>query len=90
VKTAGVGRHWLGRYGRTDNGVVTVTRLWADERISYPVHAVPHAPARHFAKGETDPAFRTELQIGADLAIKASEAGFAWPGVRFARAARRG
>jgi hypothetical protein len=29
----------LGRYGKTDNGVVTVTTLWADERVYYPLHA---------------------------------------------------
>jgi hypothetical protein len=50
-----VGRQWLGRYGKTDNGVVTVTTVWADERVYYPVHAVPYTPARHFAKGKYDP-----------------------------------
>jgi DDE superfamily endonuclease len=55
VKTAHVGRQWLGRYGKTDSGVVTVTTLWADERVYYPVHAVPYTPARHFAKGKNDP-----------------------------------
>ena len=81
VKTAHVGRQWLGRYGKTDNGVVTVTTLWADERVYYPVHAVPYTPARHFAKGKTDPGFRTKLAIGADLAIQAEAAGFAFRAV---------
>src|SRR5712691_5890068 len=81
TKTAHVGRQWLGRYGKTDNGVVTVTTLWADERVYYPVHAEPYTPARHFAKGKSDPAFRTKLQIGADLAIKARDAGFAFRAV---------
>ncbi len=76
TKTAHVGRQWLGRYGKTDNGVVTVTTAWADERLYYPVHAVPYTPARHFAKGKSDPGFRTKLQIGADLAVRAREAGF--------------
>jgi hypothetical protein len=79
--TAHVGRQWLGRYGKADSGVVTVTTLWADERVYYPVHAVPYTPARHFAKGKNDPAFRTKLQIGADLAIKARGAGFAFRAV---------
>ena len=61
MKTAHVGRQYLGRYGKTDNGVVTVTTVWADERVYYPVHAVPYTPARHFAKGKNDPAFRTKL-----------------------------
>ena len=81
TKTAHVGRQWLGRYGKTDNGVVTVTTVWADERLYYPVHAVPYTPARHFAKGKNDPGFRTKLQIGADLAIRAQAAGFAFRAV---------
>src|SRR5437667_9507257 len=81
VKTAHVGRQWLGRYGKTDNGVVTVTTVWADERIYYPVHAVPYTPARHFAKGKSDPGFRTKLAIGADLAVRARAAGFAFRAV---------
>jgi hypothetical protein len=24
-------------------------QVWADERLYYPVHAVPYTPARHFA-----------------------------------------
>ena len=78
TKTAHVGHQWLGRYGKTDNGVVTVTTVWADERVYYPVHAVPYTPARHFAKGKNDPAFRTKLAIGAELAVRAREAGFAF------------
>jgi len=42
---------------------------------------VPYTPARHFAKGKSDPGFRTKLAIGADLAIKAREAGFAFRAV---------
>ena len=71
TKTAYVGHQWLGRYGKTGNGVVTVTTVRADERVCYPVDAVPCTPAKHFAKGKNDPAFRTKLQIGADLALKA-------------------
>ena len=81
TKTAHVGRQWLGRYGKTDNGVVTVTTVWADERLYYPVHAVPYTPAGHFAKGKSDPGFRTKLAIAADLAIRARAAGFAFRAV---------
>jgi len=42
---------------------------------------VPYTPARHFAKGKNDPAFRTKLAIGAGLAIKAREAGFVFRAV---------
>ena len=81
IKTAHVGRQYLGRYGKTDNGVVTVTTVWADERVYYPVHAVPYTPAKHFAKGKNDPEFRTKLAIGADLAVRARKAGFAFRAV---------
>src|SRR5690242_11801822 len=81
TRTAHVGHQWLGRYGKTDNGVVTVTTVWADERLYYPVHAVPYTPARHFAKGKNDPAFRTKLAIGAALAIQARDAGFTFRAV---------
>jgi hypothetical protein len=81
VKTAHVGHQYLGRYGKTDNGVVTVTTVWADERVYYPVHAEPYTPARHFAKGKNDPEFRTKLKIGADLAVRARDAGFTFRAV---------
>jgi hypothetical protein len=80
-KTAHVGRQWPGRYGKTDSGVVTVTTLWADERVYYPVHAVPCTPARHFAKGKNDPGFRTRLAIGAGPAARARAAGFCFRAV---------
>jgi hypothetical protein len=38
-------------------------------------------PGRAFAKGKNDPAFRTNLQIDADLAARARDAGFAFRAV---------
>jgi SRSO17 transposase len=73
--TAHVGRQWLGRYGKTDNGIVTVTTLWADERIYYPLHARPYTPASYFPKGRNDPGFKTKLQIAADLVALGKTAG---------------
>ena len=81
TKTAHVGRQWLGRCGKTDSGVVTRHHLWADERIYYPVHAVPCTPARHFPRGKNDPGFRTKLAIGAGLAVQARAAGFTFRAV---------
>jgi hypothetical protein len=46
TKTAHVGRQWLGRYGKTDNGVVTVT-----------THPRPGTSRWE----NNDPAFRTKL-----------------------------
>ena len=81
TKTAHVGRQWLGRYGKTDNGVVTVTTVWANERLYYPVHAQPYTPAKYFPKGKSDPGFRTNLTIGADLAAATRDAGFTFRAV---------
>jgi SRSO17 transposase len=89
VKTAHVGHQYLGRYGKTGSGVVTVTTVWTDERVYYPVHAVPYTPARHFAKGKNDPAFATKLAIGADLAVWARDAGFVVPRGRRGQRLRR-
>ena len=87
--TAHVGRQYLGRYGKTDNGVVTVTTVWADERVYYPVHAVPYTPAEYFAKGKNDPEFRTKLVIGAELAVRARAAGVHLPRGRGRQRLRR-
>jgi len=81
TKTAHAGHQWLGRYGKTDDGVVTVTTLRAGERLYYLVHAVPYTPAKQFAKGKSDPGFRTKLAIGADLAARARAAGFTFRSV---------
>ncbi|GAA0903755.1 hypothetical protein Vau01_122210 [Virgisporangium aurantiacum] len=73
--TAHVGRQWFGRYGKTDNGIVTVTTVWADERIYYPPHTQPYTPASHFPHKQADPGFRTKLAIAADLIAEALAAG---------------
>ncbi|XNR87375.1 transposase [Streptomyces sp. R-74717] len=79
--TAHIGRQWLGRLGKTDNGIVTVTTCWADENLYYPLHAVPYSPARHFPKGKSNPGFRTKLQIAAELARAAKATGVAFRAV---------
>lgn len=75
--TAHLGRQWLGRLGKTDNGIVTVTTVWTDGRIYYPLHTQPYTPAHHFDRGRADPGFRTKPQISAALAAQGKEAGFA-------------
>ncbi len=45
--TAHVGRQYLANLGKIDNGVVSVTSLWADERVYYPVDVEPYTPAHH-------------------------------------------
>lgn len=73
--TAHVGKQYLGSVGKIDRGVVTVPTCWADERVYYPLHAVPYTPAHHFPRGKNDAGFRTKLQIGAALARDALRAG---------------
>jgi hypothetical protein len=71
--TAHVGRQWLANIGKTDNGVVSVTSLWADERAYYPVDFEPYTPAHHFEGGKNDPEFRTKLKIASELVKLAVE-----------------
>lgn len=70
-KTAHVGRQYLANLGKTDSGVVSVTSLWADEAVYWPVDYEPYTPKHHFAKGKADPAFRTKLQIAGELVAAA-------------------
>ena len=72
--TAHVARQYLGSVGKTDNGIVAVTSLWADERCYWPVHAVPYTPASRLAAGERDPGFRTKPQLAIELIHAARQA----------------
>ena len=62
-KTAHVGRHYLGSVGKIDDGVVSVTSLWADPHVYYPLEVEPSTPESYFAKGKKDPAFRTKRSV---------------------------
>jgi DDE superfamily endonuclease len=53
-----------------------VTTVWTDGRVHYPLYATPYTPAHHFARGRSDPAFRTKPQLAAALAVRGKEAGF--------------
>lgn len=70
-KTAHVGRQYLANVGKIDNRVVSVSSLWADEHVYYPVEVEPYTPAHHFARGKTDPQFRTKPQIALQLVRQA-------------------
>ncbi len=59
--TAHIGRQWLANIGKTDNGVVSVSSLWADESVYWPVAFEPYTPAHHFQGGKQDPKFRTKI-----------------------------
>src|SRR5215467_1644084 len=72
-QTAHIGKQYLANLGKLDTGVVSVTSLWADERVYYPVDFEPYTPADYFPKGKQDPAFRTKLKIGVELVRRAVE-----------------
>ena len=80
-QTAHVGRQYLANLGKTDSGVVSVTSLWADARVYYPLDYEPYTPKHHFALGKADPAFRTKLQIAGELVTAAVAAGVAFRAV---------
>jgi DDE superfamily endonuclease len=70
-KTAHVGRQYLGNRGKTENGVVSVGSVWADESVYYPLAVEPYTPQHWFAAGKADPAFRTKPQIALELVDEA-------------------
>ncbi|WP_221465274.1 IS701 family transposase [Streptosporangium album] len=72
--TAHTAHQYLGSVGKIENGIVAVTTLWADERVYYPLHAVPYTPAARLPRGRSDPAFRTKPQLAAALAGRAQAA----------------
>src|SRR6266705_832796 len=72
--TAHVARQYLGSVGKTDNGIVAVTSLWADPRCYWPLHLVPYTPASRLPRGKTDPGFRTKPKLAAELVAAAQQA----------------
>jgi SRSO17 transposase len=75
TKTAHIGRQYLGSIGKVDSGVVTVSSLWADERVYWPLAVEPFTPKQHFPNGMSDPAYRTKPQIARELVQQAVGAG---------------
>jgi hypothetical protein len=66
-KTAHVGKQWLANIGKTENGVVSVSSLWADEGVYYPLEVEPYTPSHHFEGARNNPKFRTKLKIAQEL-----------------------
>lgn len=52
---------------------MSVTSLWADEGVYWPVAFDPYTPAYHFEGGKNDPKFRTKLKIASELVELAME-----------------
>ena len=74
-KTAHVGKQYLANIGKVQGGVVSVSSLWADEEVYYPLEVEPYTPARHFERGKADPGFRTKLRIAHQLVERSVQAG---------------
>jgi SRSO17 transposase len=70
-RTAHVGRQYLGNRGKIENGVVSVSSLWADAGLYYPLAVEPSTPKEWFAHGTADPGFRTKPQIALELVDQA-------------------
>jgi SRSO17 transposase len=79
--TAHVARQYLGSVGKTDNGIVVVSTLWADERVYYPLHVAAYTPAGRLPGGRTDPGFATKPQLAAGLVARAVAAGVGFAAV---------
>ncbi len=79
--TAHVARQYLGSLGKTDNGIVAVTSLWADERVYWPAHITPYTPASRLPGGKHDPGFRTKPQLAAELVDAARQTGIGFRAV---------
>ena len=72
---AHVGYQYLGSIGKTANGIVAVSSLWADEQVYYPLQVRPYTPAARLAGGKQHPAFRTKPQLALELVQAARAAG---------------
>jgi hypothetical protein len=81
TKTAHVGRQYLGSIGKIENGVVSVSSLWADDRVYYPLAVEPYTPAHWFSKGKNDAAFRTKPTIALALVEQAQTLGIPFQAV---------
>lgn len=80
-QTAHVAHQYLGSIGKIANGIVSVSSVWADERVYHPLHIEPYEPASRLPGGKKDPAFRTKPQLAVRLVDKALEAGISFRAV---------
>ena len=61
--------------GKTENGVVSVSSVWANEGVYYPLEVEPYTPKHDFEGGSSDPRFRTKLKIAQRLVESSVETG---------------
>ncbi|SQD96186.1 transposase [Parafrankia sp. Ea1.12] len=68
-------QQYIGKLGRTANGVVAVTSHWADGSRHVPLGVRPYRPASRLPAGKADPAFATKPELAWDLIEEARGAG---------------
>jgi hypothetical protein len=61
----------MGMLGQVANGVVAVTRHWADGARHAPLGVKPYQPASRLPTGRKDPAFQTKPQVAWQLVEEA-------------------
>lgn len=73
--TAQVARQDPGKRGTIGNRGVSVTNLWADERVYDPLQVEPYTPEGYVANSKNDPACRTKLKIAFEPVKQAIQKG---------------
>ncbi|ABW12691.1 FOG: Transposase-like protein [Parafrankia sp. EAN1pec] len=68
-------QQYIGKLGRTANGVVAVTSHWADGSRHVPLGVRPYRPASRLPAGKADPAFATKPELAWELIEEARGAG---------------
>ena len=65
--TAGVGRQYIGEIGKTDNGIVTVTTHYYDDKKSLPLDIELYQHSSSLPEGKKDKLFEKKPDIGIKL-----------------------
>jgi len=73
-QTAHSGKQDLANLGKIDTGVVSVTSLFADAAVYYPLPVLPSTPAHHVAAGAADAGFKTKLVLAVEVVDAARQA----------------
>ena len=71
TKTAHVRWQYVGSIGTSDNGVVSVSSLWADVRMYDPLDVTPYTPAPWCTKDASESACRTKPAMAIELVKRA-------------------
>lgn len=79
-QTAHVARQYLGNVGKIDNGVVSVTSLWADEQVYYPMEVEPYTEDELFCPGQEGSGFSHQAQNRLPACPTSHPASMAVPG----------